>query len=247
MNGQLVTLLVSAIQKIGRDCKVGLLLSGGLDSLSVGFALAEAGREMMAYTYELENYSSLDRPKAERIAKHFGWPLRVITVPSTTVREDFLRLAIEHRCRKKVQFEVTHPLLHLFPLIEETEVWSGFNADDHYGNTRQCVLEQDRLKKSGTSASERKEAFDRWRAGAYRKTASSASTWWHAQKVAGLNGKRLLDPYLDDAVRDFFHRYDHDQLSRQKNHSFAEPCASAWTGCPRTVSLLGFGFRSGAV
>ena len=70
-------LLVSVVRKKGRAHRVSLLLSGGVDSLSVGIALAEAGREVVAYTYELEGHPSLDRPKAERTAKHFGWPLRV--------------------------------------------------------------------------------------------------------------------------------------------------------------------------
>ena len=245
MRPQLADLMLAAIRKYGRDRKVGLLLSGGLDSVSVGILLGEAGHTVTAYTYELEGYRSLDRPKAERIAKHFGWPLQIITVPSASVRNDFLRLAIDHGCRKKVQFEVTQPLLHLFPCIDETEVWTGFNADDHYGNTRQSALEQYRLKKAGVSAAEQKAAFDRRRDAAYLETKSPGSTWCFAQKAAGRFGKRLLDPYLDDRLRTFFRHYDYRQLSPLKKPLIRLALEEHLRGLPESSIAVGVQLHTG--
>jgi asparagine synthetase B (glutamine-hydrolysing) len=140
--------------------QVALLLSGGLDSLSVGIALQKASKTVHAYTYRVQGYPSRDLKKAIAIARHFCWPLTVVEVPSTSMAPDFVRLAVEHRCRKKVQFEVTFPLLYIFPAIEEAEIWTGWNADDHYGNTKNFILSQKELAGRGASRSERKKAFD---------------------------------------------------------------------------------------
>ena len=137
-------------------------------------------------------------------------------------------------------------MLHVFPCIDETEIWSGFNADDHYGNTRQCVLEQHRMKKAGASCAARKAAFDGWRANAYRKTASSASTWWHAQKVARMHGKRLFDPYLANEVRSFFHAYDHDQLSSPRKPLVREALCDHLKGLPDGSIAVGVRLQIGS-
>ena len=109
-----------------------------------------------AYTYELHGYGSHERGKAEALAHHLKWPLSVITVPTRNSVSDFKRLAIRHRCKKKVQFEVLFKFLYVVPEVEEHEVWTGFNADDHYGNTRQVVFDQARLRRRGLSTAERK-------------------------------------------------------------------------------------------
>ena len=64
----LLTLLSNAITKTSRRRKVALLLSGGLDSLSVGLALQAAGKVVHAYSYCLEGQESRDLRKAIAIA-----------------------------------------------------------------------------------------------------------------------------------------------------------------------------------
>ena len=151
----------------------------------------------------------------EVIARHFGWRLDVITVPTHNLAADFKRLAIQYGCKKKVQFEVTLPLLCVFPEIEEREVWTGFNADDHYGNTRKPLLKQFRSKRDGVGVADRKRLFDEYRKDVYRKfdEPGSGDTWWYARDVAAQHGKDLLDPYLDPAIREHFSGFDHDELS----------------------------------
>ena len=70
---------------------------------------------------------------------------------------------------------------------------------------------------------------------------------WHAQKVASLNGKRLLDPYLDDAVRDFFHRYDHDELSSPKKPLIRLALRAPGRSGRRTAIAVGVRLQIGAV
>ena len=157
-----------------------------------------------------------------------------------------MRLAIEQRCRKKVHFEVTLPLLYLFARIQEDEVWSGFNADDHYGNTRKVVLEQARMVREGIGPAERKDSFDAQRHGAFIKTTTSAeATWWYARRVAAQHGKSLSDPYLDEAVRQYFMRFDHDQLASLKKPIVREALAGQFRDLPGSSIAVGVRLQIG--
>lgn len=212
---ELRSLLRKIVTGGSRDDRVALLLSAGIDSVSTGIACEEAGKTVQAYTFELKGYRSREREKVEKIARHFGWPLKVVTVPTRYLPPDFKRLAIQHACWRKVLFEVLFPLLYVFPEIEEREVWTGFNADDHYGNTREPKLQQARLIRQGASPTERKRAFDEYRRTVYEKfwKPGSGDSFWFAKRLAAGHDKDLLDPYMDIGVRDFFADFDHAQLS----------------------------------
>jgi hypothetical protein len=194
---------------------VALLLSGGLDSLVVGITCQEVGKSVTAYTYELDGIPSTERPAAEAVARHMGWPLRIVRVPTAGLKWAFLRLAIELACSKKTQFEVTYPIAHMIPEIFETDIFTGWNFDDHYGNTREDILEMLRLKRSGMLDAELKAFFDESRALKYAKSDSpdSPDTFWFADRIAKAHGKRLIDPSTGAPVRRHFRQFTHDQLS----------------------------------
>jgi DNA-cytosine methyltransferase len=194
---------------------VALLLSGGLDSFITGFVCQEVGKEVVAYTYELDGIRSSERPIAEAIARQMGWPLRIVRVPTSTLTNAFLRLAIEYRCSKKTQFEVIFPIMHLIPEVSETEIFTGWNFDDHFANTREDILEMSRLKRSGLSETALKAHFDASRDLKYARldAASSPDTFWFASRIAASLGKRLIDPSTARSVRKFFRQFSHDELS----------------------------------
>jgi DNA-cytosine methyltransferase len=240
-------LLRRIVSEVSREDRVALLLSAGIDSISTGIVCEEVGKEVNSYTYELHGYPSQEREKVESIAKHFGWRLHVVTVPTHNLAADFRRLAVEHRCKKKVQFEVTFPLLYLIPAIEQREVWTGFNADDHYGNTRQPLLDQARLTRDGVAAAERKRLFDEYRRETYRKfdEPGSDDTWWFARDVATRFGKELLDPYLDPSFREYASHFDHDQLSPLGKPIVREAMADRLKGLPETTIAKGVRLQIG--
>src|ERR1700730_10725337 len=186
----LPNLLSEIVLRQGRENKVALLLSAGLDSVTTGIACQHAGKTIHAYTYELHGYRSYERERVESIARHFGWELTVVTVPTRGLAADFKRLAIGLRCRKKVQFEVSYPLLYVIPAIEESEIWTGWNADDHYGNTREYLFCQARLKRKGAGDTQRKEHFDAHRRSTYEEFDSphAAHTFWKAVTLAKQHG-----------------------------------------------------------
>jgi DNA-cytosine methyltransferase len=244
---ELLSLLCSAVEKGSDDDTVALLLSGGIDSTSVGIALQKSGKAIRAYTYRLQDYKSRDLDKAVAIARHFGWPLSIIEVPTADLARDFMRLAVEHRCRKKTQFENTFPMLYVLPRIAEAEVWTGYNADDHYGNTKNCILDQKRMAREGASAAERKEAFDAERRGRFERklTDPESGTWCYAHRFAAQCGKRLLDPYLDDALREFFLRFDHETLSPLKKPFVRQALGDELRDLPEGSLTVGVRLQTG--
>jgi Asparagine synthase/C-5 cytosine-specific DNA methylase len=231
---ELPCLLHAIVSRESRENKIALLLSAGRDSVTAGIACQEAGKTIHAYTYELHGYRSHERERAEAIARHFGWKLTVVTVPTRELAADFKHLAIRLRCKKKVQFEVSYPLFHVLPAIEENEVWTGWNADDHYGNTREYMFRQARLKRQGESEKQRKEDFDAYRRSTYDEfdRKGSSHTFWKAAELASQQGKRLLDAYADPAIREHFSDFNHDQLSPPSKPTIREAFREAFSGLP---------------
>jgi hypothetical protein len=136
-------------------------------------------------------------------------------VPTHNLPDDFKRLAIGLGCRKKVQFEVSSPIQYLLGVIDENEIWTGWNADDHCGNNREYMFEQGRLKEQGFNASARKEHFDAYRLATYQQfdRPGSNHTFWKASEMAERRDKRLCDPYTSPEVRAYLSAFDHHRLS----------------------------------
>jgi DNA (cytosine-5)-methyltransferase 1 len=227
--------------------RVALMLSGGADSFVVGFVCEEVGKQVVAYTYELDGIPSSERPAAEAIARHMGWPLRVVRVPTLGLPAAFLRLAIEHRCSKKTQFEVTYPIAHMIPEIAESDVFTGWNFDDQFGNTREDILEMSRLKRAGRSDAELKVHFDASRDAKYVKSDSvdSADTFWFADRIALALGKRLIDPSTAKSVRKFFRQFSHDELSSIEKPIIRKIFADAFARLPSGLIAKGVKLQKG--
>jgi hypothetical protein len=227
--------------------EVALLLSGGLDSFTVGFVCHEVGKHVTAYTYELDGIPSSERGIAEAIARHMGWPLRIVRVPTADVRWAFLRSAIELGCSKKTQFEVTYPIARLIPEISQTEIFSGWNFDDHYGNTREDLLKMSRLKRTGASDAELKAHFDASRDQKYARSdcEESPDTFWFASRIARSVGKRLIDPSTASSVRRFFRQYTHDELGSLEKPVVRSAFADALRRLPAGLIAKGVKLQKG--
>lgn len=240
-------MMKGSISRQSREDKVALLLSAGRDSITTGIACREAGKTIHAYTYELEGYRSHERERVESIARHFGWELTIVTVPTCDLAADFKRLAIGLRCKKKVHFEVSFPLSYVIPAIEESEIWTGWNADDHYGNTREYMFCQARLKRQGASDAQRKEHFDAHRRSTYEEfdRPGSSHTFWKAVAICNQYGKRLLDAYTDPAIREHFARFDHDQLSPLSKPKIGEAFCEVVSGLPERLVAKGRRLQKG--
>ena len=57
-------LIIEQIEQQTADKNVAVLLSGGVDSLSVAFAAQRMGKKITAYTFHLQDQPSYDATKA---------------------------------------------------------------------------------------------------------------------------------------------------------------------------------------
>ena len=73
-------LLMNEINVPDDDCAV--LLSGGVDSISIGFAAERLGKKVHAYSFCLDTHLSYDFQKAKEVAEVFNWPFTGIEVPT---------------------------------------------------------------------------------------------------------------------------------------------------------------------
>ena len=207
MQIQITDLLESYIENI-EDTELAVLLSGGVDSLSVAFAADRVGKRISTYSFRLDIHDNYDNEKAQQAANEFGWPHRECVVDTTNLVEDFLVLAKEYRCKKKTHFECVYPFLYVYPYIEERGVLTGWGADGYYGVS----------KKAHMHYKEPKEKFDEFR-NDYFKEEHTAGLIWHI-RLAKSWGKIHYTPYMDERVKNFFYEKDWYELNKpkQKHH-----------------------------
>ena len=136
----LASLLETIVSEEVSSSECALLFSGGVDSLSCGFAAEALGKKVHAYTFRLDGRANADSISAERAAKLFGWKFTLVDVPTSNLGDDFIKLAEKYDCRKKTQFECTFPFLYLVPKITERFVLSGIAADGHYGLSKKAMI-----------------------------------------------------------------------------------------------------------
>ena len=203
-------LLIDQIKQQTLDKDVAVLLSGGVDSLSVAFAAKRLGLNITAYTFHLKGQSSYDADKAVEVSKLFDWNYQVVEVPTENLEEDFKKLAKEIMCKKKTHFECCFPFLYIYPKIKERAVLSGWAADGYYGISKKAILHYTKGKT--------KLKFDEFRDN-YFDIKNQAGFQWH-ERIARNHNKQVIAPYLSLPVKEFFYNKDWYELNEpfQKHH-----------------------------
>jgi len=198
-------ILVNIIRDQVPTDTVGILLSGGVDSLSLGFAAHRLGKKITAYTFHLEGDKSYDAHKAEEVSKEFGWDCKTIVVPKNNLADDFKRLVKDYDCRKKTHFECTFPFLYVFPYIKESYLLSGIGADGYYGVSKKAILHFE----------DPKEQFDQFRRNYFMP--HNVTGFRQIEQLANERDIKLIHPYIyHNEVREYFFRYDWFQLNQPK-------------------------------
>ena len=87
------TILQDFIDREVQSKRVALLLSGGVDSISLGIAAQKLGKKVSAYTFHLDGEPSYDSDTAQHVAETFGWDINVTIVPKTNLKEDFMLIS----------------------------------------------------------------------------------------------------------------------------------------------------------
>ena len=200
-------LLVENIEQTTPDQNVAVLLSGGVDSISVALAAERLGKTITAYSFCLDNEPSYDYNKAKEIAKNHNWAFVGTIIDTTKLEEDFYKL-VSLGCKKKTHYECVYPFLHVYPKIAETYVLSGWAADGYYGVS----------KKANIHYKHTKEKFDEFR-DQYFLPENAAGYKMH-KKVSDMYNKKFITPYLRMNVKNYFYSMDWYQLNQpyQKHH-----------------------------
>lgn len=186
-----------------------ILLSGGVDSISVAFAAERLDKTISAYSFQLAGKPSYDFAKSKEISQMFGWKFIGIEIPVEHLVDDFHRL-VEFGCIRKTHFECAYPFLYVYPQIEEHYVLSGWGADGYYGISRKAI-QHHQVKTS-------KVRFDAFRDAYYQP--DECAGYKYQQQFADEYGKTLVSPYLAAAIRDYFYKMDWNEINRpyEKHH-----------------------------
>ena len=217
----LKNLLIDHIRNNVPDRRVAVLLSGGVDSISVGLAAHHAGKEVHAYSFQLGNQTSYDFAKAAEVAYNMNWDFTPVVVPKENLISDWHRL-VKLGCRKKTHYETVFPFLYVYPEIEETYVVTGWGADGYFGVGKKAMMRYSNDKKWDNYTNYCKEhnqkqlTFNQFRE-AYFADGNTAGLDWHNKLVP--TDKKHITPYLDENVRDYLMSKTYRDLNIPKQKS----------------------------
>ena len=200
-------LLCEHIDKNVSSKDVAVLLSGGVDSISVAYAAAKLKKNIHCYSFCLDINKNYDFTKAKEISEKMNWKFTGVIIDTSNLEKDWNRL-VELCCERKTHYEFVYPFLYVYPKIEETYVLSGWAADGYYGVS----------KKANIHYKHTKEKFDQFRDN-YFLPENTAGYNMH-KKVADLYNKKFITPYLDAKVKEYFYSMDWYELNEpyQKHH-----------------------------
>ena len=184
----------------GKD--VAVLMSGGIDSLTLAFAAKRLGKTVHAYTFFVNGRGTEDSMNAVIAGKMFGWETTLVDVPVNNLKDDFLRLVRYYDCKKKTQVECTFPFLYVYPKIKEKYILSGVAADGWYGVSKKACMHFKYPKSK----------FDEFRTG-YFGAENPAGVRQQEQLSEEIEAT-LVAPYLSDEVRSWMMEYDWDFFNK---------------------------------
>jgi asparagine synthetase B (glutamine-hydrolysing) len=202
-------ILETVVNREVQDKEVAVLLSGGVDSLSVACAAHRLGKKVSAYTFHLEGDPTYDANKAEEAAKVFGWDFDLTIVPTDKLVEDFKTLVSKYDCRLKTQFENTFAYMYMFPKIKEKYIMMGMGVDHWYGSSKKCAMH----------FKEPKELFDQYRKEYFDDPAPA--NLMTLRTLTEEYDKSLVLPYLwHKEIEDFFWPMSWNDLNKGKKNKF---------------------------
>lgn len=184
------------------DDDVAVLLSGGIDSASVMFALLDAGKNVTAYSFTLGDRVSSDYALARANAKTFGCRFVGLVLPTSIdqLKRDLRRLR-DLGARSKTDYECGWPMLYAYECTNERVVASGMGADGHF-----CISKKGMIHF--------RDRIDEFRMSLY-SSARYAQQPLH-RALAHLNLKVAEMPYLTDAMRAEFIGTTWEQVNKPK-------------------------------
>jgi asparagine synthetase B (glutamine-hydrolysing) len=203
---------------------VAVLLSGGMDSVSLALSAQRIGKHVHAYSFYCDDSPSYDSLKAQDVSNEFGFAFTPINVPTDNLRFDFVRLANIYLCEKKTHFETTFPMMYVIPEIQERIVLVGIGADGHFGMSKSAMMHHIRPK----------EKFDKLRHTVFHGPNNPnrtdggpvhpTSDRRFLQMLCNENERRLLMPYTFTEIFDYFIQFEWDEINKPQQKYLVRKC-----------------------
>ena len=211
-------LLVDHIKNNVPDDKVAVLLSGGLDSVSVSLAAASAGKKVQAYSFHLDTHKSYDFKKAREVCEHMKWGFTEIVVPTDNLIQDWYRL-VKHGCRKKTHFETVFPFLYVYPEIVEKYVLSGWIADAYFQPGKTASMRYTsfgKAKKYMKAVHDKKAPRVTWTQYRLNYIDGDCAGLKEHTRLAESHDKIHITPYGDKKIRELLFKKTWKQLNKPR-------------------------------
>lgn len=201
---------------IGYNGKVGLLLSGGMDSLSVLLACLDIGIKPTCYTFHLKGVISEDLQSCRKICNIFD--VQLVEIPISFTSESMYKLSKEiiydniesvyfkNHIKTCVQCQV---LMSFVPqYVKEDVILSGLNADDLCFNTRLYGKMSANKTPSGIRKLNETRYIDTHNE--YRGSYKFFVNMFAKYRI------KFIDIYRDDQVREYFYGLSYKQCTSPK-------------------------------
>lgn len=182
---------------------VAICLSAGVDSQSICFALLEAGKNVTAYSFTLQDRESRDFVMAREVSKLFDIQFVPVILPTDveTLKKDVLTLHSKYKCKKKTEYECSWPFLYLYPKVKEPILAHGIGSDGHFCLSKKGMMHfKDRIE----------EYRD-----AYWQRPNGGEKLQHEIFSAEYN-KLIFEPYKDKSIIDYFRGTTWDEVNKPK-------------------------------
>ena len=238
------TLLCNIIREQIPTKKCAVLLSGGVDSLSVALAAHNVGKEVIAYSFHLEEFvhnkfstnilledesggitteyrlygkESYDFKTAQTVSEQMGWTFKPTIVPTNNLEEDWHTL-VKMDCKKKTHFECVFPFLYVYPNITEEYVLTGWGADGYFG-----VSKKAQMRYGSEKGYKKYEEYFEKNPQNIKSFNQARDIYFLPENSAGLNwhnkvvelyNKKHITPYLHPKVKKYFYKFDWEQLNK---------------------------------
>ena len=224
-------LLEQHIAKKVKHKTVAVLLSGGVDSLSLALSAHNLGKKIICYSFHLKDNLSYDFETAKKVAEKMNWKFVPVVVPTDNLVDDWHRL-VKLGCRKKTHFECVFPFLYVYPVIKEKYVLTGWGADAYFTPSKTASMRYSSITKaknyirywknfykikSFSSKSDRqfkiRLTYNQYR---IKYLDGDCAGLKEHTRVAEQHDKIHVTPYLDKDVRKFLLSKNYKELNRPR-------------------------------
>lgn len=192
--------------------RVGLALSGGVDSCSILAAMLLNGKKPVILSYTPDTHESTDFQMARQCAGDLGLEFVPVVVPmEASVLEATVREIIDNGYKTKLEVECMTPMLHVLEAAEKAGIhclFTGDQADGFFINNNWMARNFDRARGiPGYLRTAVKTDDDPWRIDQLR------DIYWFEDRscqqalkhiARSRNGLVLEVPYRDQAIREAF-------------------------------------------